>query len=981
MKHKILLTGLMLLLGLTISAQDSGTCGENLTWTLENGTLTISGTGEMTNYDWNYAPWYSYRESITSISIADGVTSIGSYAFLDCRSLTSVTIPNNVTSIGGGAFHNCRSLTSVTIPNSVTSIGKGAFSKCSSLTSVYISDIAAWCRIQFAGDYANPLSYAKHLYVNNTEITDLVIPNSVTSIGNYAFSGCSSLTSVTIPNSVTSIEDYAFWCSSLTSVPIPESVTSIGRSAFEGCSSLTSVTIPNSVTSIGQYAFYGCSSLTSVTCEAQTPTSLGDDVFPNNIPVYVPCGTIEEYRQSEWGVYKLQYLPCKYNVSVIFDKQQGKVEHNLSKLSVCDASLEMTATPNDGYNFTQWSDGNTDNPRIVELTQDTAFTAEFAIDRSGACGENLTWTLENGTLTISGTGEMTNYDWNGTPWYSYRESITSVFIADGVTSIGSFAFYNCSSMTSVTIPNSVTSIGERAFYWCISLTSVIIPNSVTRIGDAAFSNCNNLTSITIPDGVTDLRRDTFRKCNKLTSVTIGNSVTSIGGWAFTDCSSLTSVTIGNSVTSIGNNAFESCSSLTSVTIPQSVTSIGEYAFSKCSSLTSVTIGNGVTSIGEHAFFRCSSLPSVIIPNSVISIGDGPFSSCNSLILIKVDAANTAYCDIDGVLFSKDKKTLIQYPIGKTAASYTIPNSVASIGDCAFMDCSSLTSVTIPNSVTSIGGYAFLGCSSLTSITIPNSVTSIGWYAFFGCSSLASVTIGNSVTSIGTEAFHCYSLTSITCEAVNPPDCDSPVFNRVDIDIYVPANSIDAYKESKEWCKFMDHIKPISAEGAELPEDKVQTDASENGVVIEWPASTGADTYIITIKYNTAVVCVLTFDADGRLLDISIPHVAARDRRNAEAALQTVKGWQYTIKGLNAGTTYDYIVTAKNSSTELYSKGGTFKTKGTATGIEETDGESGKNGYSGRDGSAVKVMRDGVTFIVMPDGRMYDLQGKEVEYRK
>ena len=197
--------------------------------------------------------------SLTSVTIPNSVTSIGSYAFESCYSLTSVTIPNSVTSIGSYAFESCYSLTSVNIPNSVTSIGDGAFQGCHGLTSVTISDITAWLSISFAGSESNPLCYAHHLFLNGEEVKDLTIPNSVTSIGDYTFHGCSSLTSVTIPNSVTSIGNSAFsFCSNLTSVTIPSSVTSIGGYAFQRCSSLTSVTIPNSVTSIGYAVFAGC---------------------------------------------------------------------------------------------------------------------------------------------------------------------------------------------------------------------------------------------------------------------------------------------------------------------------------------------------------------------------------------------------------------------------------------------------------------------------------------------------------------------------------------------------------------------------------------------------------------------------------------------------------------------------------------------------------------------------------------------------
>ena len=305
-----------------------GSCGTNVRYSLDTstGVLNITGTGAMTNFSPSYAPWYSYLSYIGVVEISNGVTSIGSYAFKSCFFLTSITIPNSVTSIGDWAFSGCDALTSVTIPNSVTSIGGRAFDGCSKLTSVHITDIAAWCKISFFSSYSNPLCYAKHLFMDGKEIIDLVIPNSVTSIGNYAFWVCSGLTSVTIGNSVTSIGDNAFdgtawynnqpdglvyagkvaykykgtmpnntnivledgtlgiagdafsYCSGLTSVSIPNSVTSIENSAFFGCSGLTSITIPNSVTSIGYDAFYNCSGLTSVTIP-NSVTSIGEYAF------------------------------------------------------------------------------------------------------------------------------------------------------------------------------------------------------------------------------------------------------------------------------------------------------------------------------------------------------------------------------------------------------------------------------------------------------------------------------------------------------------------------------------------------------------------------------------------------------------------------------------------------------------------------------------------------------------------------------
>ena len=432
------------------------------------------------------------------------------------------------------------------------------------------------------------------------------------------------------------------------------------------------------------------------------------------------------------------------------------------------------------------------------------FSISLSAQQGGKCGENLTWLLLKGKLTISGTGAMTDYyDRKDAPWYSYCESITSLSIADGVTSIGWCAFEGCSSLTSVTIPNGVTSIGAYAFSGCSSLTSITIPNSITSIGESAFKDCNSLpvidniryadtylvetvdkslSSYTIKDGTKWIGFTAFQDCSKLTSITIPNSVTSIERSAFSGCSRLTSVTIPNSVTSIGNYAFQDCSGLTSITIPESVKSIGMGGtFQSCtalksvrwnakictidtndgvhynppfynlsnitsfsfgeevetipaclcnnlSSMTAVIIPNSVKTIGKWAFESCG-LTSVTIPQSVTTIEDRAFYYCMNLTSINVDAANSEYCDVDGVLYDKDKTTLIQYPIGNIAESYTIPNSVSNIGNGAFAGCCNLITVTIPSSVANIGEWAFENCTGLASVTIPNSVTSIGYNAF------------------------------------------------------------------------------------------------------------------------------------------------------------------------------------------------------------------------------------------------------------
>ena len=415
-------------------------------------------------------------------------------------------------------------------------------------------------------------------------------------------------------------------------------------------------------------------------------------------------------------------------------------------------ATEATASTEETTTASTEPTEETTEPTLDLLSEDENVIAS---GECGADGDNLTWVLtEDGTLTISGSGEMTDT----VPWADYNQAILSVVMEPGVTSIGWCAFEGCSSLTSVSIPDSVTGLVSSAFEGCSSLTSITIPENVTSIGGDAFRGCSSLTSVTIPESVTSIGGHAFSGCNSLKSVEIKGAA-SIGNSAFYGCKKLADVTFSGNVTSIGDGGFSDCERLTNVILPESVTDIGARAFCWCERLTSITMP-GVISIGADAFCWCESLTDVALPKSVSSIAGNVFTYCYNLERISVDKENENYISADGVLFDKNCTTLITYPTAKKNAVYNIPKSVTTIVSGAFWDCDSLTSVTIPDGVTSIGDYAFFGCSVLASVNIPKGVTSIGEATFLGCN-LTRLTIPEGVTQIGDKAFRdCGRLTSV-----------------------------------------------------------------------------------------------------------------------------------------------------------------------------------------------------------------------------
>ena len=620
---------------------------------------------------------------------------------------------------------------------------------------------------------------------NGTE-SDIIIPSYhngfVTSIGGSAFNE-HSVTSVVIPTSVTSIGESAFsGCRNLINVVIPSSVTSIEANAFYGCYRLTSVIIPLSVISVGQDVFANCSRLTIYCGEEGHPIGWNADWNPSNRPVV-------------WGIKGVgstaEYDYVLVEEGICLSKWKGP-----DTIVTVPSEIDGFAVVDLGQAFAH---SNVVAVKILSNVKSVAKSAFYG------CSSLVSVEIPTGVTSI------------GSSAFSDCSSLESIEIPTGVTSIGENAFWNCSSLASIVIPVGVTCISDGTFYGCSDLTSIVIPLSVTSIGNSAFSGCSSLIGVVIPSGVTSIANDAFKYCSSLVSIEIPSCVTNIEGGTFYGCSDLTSIVIPSSVTNIGSSAFYGCSSLVSVEIPTGVTSIGDNAFYDCSILVSVVIPSSVTSIGYSAFGNCKNLtiycraeskPSGWNTNwngSLFDIvravvwgvkGNGITADYDYVIveggiyLSKWKGADNIVVvpsEIDGLavlgfgtIFAGSNVVAVEIQSGITKignkafygcgdlANIVIPTSVTSIGENAFWNCSSLASIVIPVGVTCIADGTFYGCSDLTSIVIPNGVTSIGSKAFFGCSSLASVVITSSVKTIDSYAFYnCNNLT-IYCEAESQP---------------------------------------------------------------------------------------------------------------------------------------------------------------------------------------------------------------------
>ena len=783
----LVLAVLLLCLPLTARAEtsDTGSAGDAVTWTLDStGTLTISGSGEMTS-----APWITdYRTVIKKVVIEEGVTNVYGGAFENCTSLAEVSIPGSVTRIGSSAFDDCAALETVNLPEGVKEIGSWAFYGCgitdltipttveilewysikTTVENLHISDLAHWISLDI---YSSQITY-HNVYLNGELVTDLVVPDSITSIPVSAFNDWDTLETVTIP----------------------ESVTSIGQSAFYGCDNLREINLPNSLTSITSNVFGYCPSLTSLT-----------------LPASVLVVNSNAFYSSEWN----------YTSPLAEVRFMGN-----APLIAADAFTGVTATVYYSANNASWTEdifqdyGGTITWVADDTIPGSTAGSEVVTVDSGNCGDKASWTLDSaGTVTISGSGEMTS-----NPWITdYRTVIKKVVIEEGVTNVYGGAFENCTSLAEVSIPGSVTRIGSSAFDDCAALETVNLPEGVKEIGSWAFYGCG-ITDLTIPTTVEILEwysikttvenlhisdlahwisldiyssqityHNVYLNGELVTDLVVPDSITSIPVSAFNDWDTLETVTIPESVTSIGQSAFYGCDNLREINLPNSLTSITSNVFGYCPSLTSLTLPASVLVVNSNAFYSSewnytSPLAEVRFMGNAPLIAADAFTGVTATVYYSANNASwtedyfqnyggtitwlpdSEIPDAGGVpevyiiasgtcggnvywqLDSTGKMLIGTNPSLARSASYDM-DDYASPEETPWAAYSEqIKQVVVESTVTSVGENAFADCGNLVEVTIGEGVQDVGASAFSGCESLMQVSFQGSAPALGENSF-------------------------------------------------------------------------------------------------------------------------------------------------------------------------------------------------------------------------------------
>lgn len=770
---------LMSLTVISASAEvvDSGTCGENLTWTLDGGTLTISGTGEMYDYDYNERPWENYVYSIISVVVEDGVTSIGNGAFRGVSYLSKVTLADSIESIGDAAFRFC-SFKEIDLPENLVHIGDGCFDNGRLAGSVripphvqeldnymffacHITDFTVSPESQYFCS-ENGVVYSKDmtelvLYPAYKTDAEFVIPEQVKYIGGKAFFYNMYLTTIAISDNTEIIRDQAFAnCSSLESVEFGKKLSEIEKNAFSGDEKLKELKLPENLKIIGDSAFSSCSGIKEVNLPASLE-EIGPHVFKN----------------------------CK-GFSTIFIPAGVKTISN----GVFAGATSLTEIIVDENNTSYYSEGG------VLYYKKAPWLVSYPVaksDISFTVPDNITSIFSdafNGALYLKHIKLPDGM--KRVPDSAFREclSLERIVLSAEVSQISDFAFSKCSSLKSIELPEALKRIDICAFYGCTSLEYVIIPSTTEEIRNQAFEGCTSLTTVVIPESVNTIGSSAFAKCSSLSSAVIFNNACTIGnsnsfpetavirGYENSTAQTYAEeynrefavitasgtfgdgfiwVLDGNGVLEISGQGampdFTSTSqpwgeykdSISFASVGNTVTNIGAFAFYDYVSLEGVNLEDctALEKIGNSAFNGCTALENISIPAGVSEIGSFAFVRCTSLESIDVAAENEVFSSENGVLYntSEGEKELTVYPAGKKDKTFSVPDDVTSIGQNAFAYCEYITSIKFSNSssLRSIRQAAFYRCTALKSFRVPGNVEVIENNVFVMCEKLSAIT--------------------------------------------------------------------------------------------------------------------------------------------------------------------------------------------------------------------------------------------------
>lgn len=812
---------------------------DGITYYISNGEVTLmscetskKGTvrilSELNGFPVTKINNYAFKScSISEVFIPDTITFIGKEVFRGCHGLTKANIPNSIEKVPYEMFYECPLLNNITIPYGITAIEGGAFEFCYDLTNISIPET-----VVSIGDYA--FNYCWDLYkieipkgvtylgsgaLKNTSISKITLPEGITEIRESLFYCCKYLSSVVIPSGVTSIGSCAFMeCSRLSSVTIPEGVKSFGQRAFQECTSLGSIVIPEGTETLGNIVFYGCTALKSVTL----PVTL-KDMTRNTAFMNCPGITDVYYNGSraQWNdIPDIQESELyKKNVHFAVPTAVEGVSLNVSELELYAGtygSLTPVFNPiqpdnqNVSWESSDLSVATVSNGRVDAISEGTAvitvtteeggFSAQCTVKVTTPHGTsgNITWNISSdNVLYINGTGAMLNYNSGTAPWYSLRQLIKKIIIADTITSVGNYAFYGLNSVNECLLPKSIGSLGYDAFNGCSSLKGISLPEGITYLPSSCFENCSSLAEITIPDSVTSFGYDVFRSSG-LKTINFGNGLRTVELDAFRECylskvcvksmdiwmninfkySTSNPLRCGSPLLYCGGepvydcvvpegtysigNRFSGYKYLRSITMPDTVTSLGDSAFHNCYALQEVKLSSGLKTIPTYAFYGCSSLKSIVIPDSVTYIADSVFSKCSSL---------------ESVVLSKNLKRINSTAFSSCTSlkAIEIPESITTVGNNIFDGCTKLESVVVPGNVMIESGNAmFVRCSGLKKVVIKDGTTMIPSGMFSNCSSLSEVVLPEGLTKISDNAFTgCLNLAKI-----NLPDSVEQIGNRV-----------------------------------------------------------------------------------------------------------------------------------------------------------------------------------------------------------